>query len=287
MMRFLLPLLLFLAPSLSEAGGFRGVAALSAMSPIFPCDELMATLKGVPFPAVAVLWGTFGNDKSCLIRFLDANKTRPHALQIHFSNEACRRNNRCLAGEIRPTASVPIYNSYILGSPWVLALEIDTRMREIVDFVDAHKNENTTLVLSIGLEDNYTSASAQQLERMLRGYWPYFISRNPVNGKALVPSLNNIIESHDPMELKLPGPGCVFSEDGNSTSERLTRERMRRYRNCFMVLAWRRSWQNFGRADCASCKEPKTTVFIPPQERKFKMLAKDRLIINRILRAAP
>mgnify|MGYP000072151636 CR=1 FL=1 len=275
---FALPVLLLLTPVESSAVGFRGIAVFAAMSPDFPCDEALKSLDGVKYPAMSVLWGTFGKDRSCVIKFMDKFRDRPHLLQIHFSNEACRRNNRCLVDEIRPTANVYWYNRYLTENPWVVAYEIGERALEIRQFVDVAKNENTHLVLSLGLEDNYTIPAAIMLEGLISGYWPYLISRNRVNGGDVLPSLRDpgLTESHDP-HMDLDGPWCIFNEDGNPTNAKILKARLKAYKGCVVFFAWRRNWQN---------DNPDTKLFLPPQSRGFVFTKKDIREVGGALRGS-
>lgn len=222
-----------------------------------------------------MVWGTFGKDPSCVINFLEKFHDRPHLLQIHFSNETCRRDRSCLEGEIANGATVYWYNRYLAENPQPIYREVLDRIQEIRAFVDEHKNSNTALLLSLGLEDNYTAQAARNLEALLRPSWPYLINRNPVRNDAIV--TNKFLEAHDPRKA-LRGPWCIFSEDGNRSSLTALKSRLKAYRHCIVVFAWRRNWQN---------AEPRERRFVPPRSRKFYFTAKDRRDVRYLLRRAP
>lgn len=236
--------------------GFRGVAVFAAMADNFPCEQALRLLASVPYPAMSVLWGTFGDDYSCMVEFLERFKARPHMLQIHLMNGSCRRQNRCLEGEFARYETLDGLNRKLERKDVALMGELSDRIGDVRGFVDSHINHNSVVVLSISLEDNFTPRAASNLRNHVQPRWPYLISRNRVLGITPV----GIVESHDLLQ-DYPDRMCIVNEDGNGQSAQDSMNLLARYDHCLAVLLWRHSWQNF--------PPPKRGVFVPPRSRKF------------------
>jgi len=250
--------------------GFRGIAVFAAMSDKFPCERALKLLQGVPYPAMSVLWGTFGDDYSCMVEFLERFKGRPHMLQIHMLNGPCRRNRRCLSGEVAPTLSVGEFNRQLENRNGPLFRQLADRVGAISAFVDSHINHNSVVVLSLSLEDNFTPRAASRLRDFVSRRWRHYISRNRVSGVTPI----GIMESHD-LYQDYPGRMCIVNEDGNPTSEESSRKMLARYDHCLAVFLWRHEWQNF--------PPPRRGVFIPPKRRGFHVTNEHLVGIGEIL----
>lgn len=157
---------------------FVGVSSFAALSPSFPCEAFLATSDFSRRPAMTVLYGTFGDDWSCVSRFIDRYRDKPHLLQVHFSNETCRRNRNCRSGEMRGDLSVAQYSRAIEGGDPAILREIRDRIRDIRAVVEILRGRETYLVLSAGLEDDYTPGAFSRLVRELEKEWPYLIVRS-------------------------------------------------------------------------------------------------------------
>lgn len=264
--------LLFLAPHLAQAEGFRGISAFSLPNSDFPCDRALAILAHPRFPAISVLWETFGIDYTCLQRFTQAFRHKPHLVQFHLTNEACRRNQRCLDGELFTDLTAPYYSIYLEFFPHLVQQQIIDRTLNIYSFAKTIANQNTYLLLSLGLEDNLTQGAADNLERIVSQVWPWFISRNSVRGSHT--SLQGIRETHHPSQTLLP-PACIVNEDGNTVTLKTSQALLKKHRGCFAIFLWRHRWQN---------ADEGRSGFIPPRERTFNITAKDVGEIGALLR---
>lgn len=265
----------------SEGQGFRGVAALGAMHPNFPCDSLLKLVNQSPRPALGVLWDSFGQELSCVAAYLNSNKNRQHLLEIHFSNEVCRRNKRCTSDEFLSELSVSFYNYYLTNFPWVINKRILDRVFEIRDKVVPLINKNTILILTTGLEDNFTDRAYLNLYGMIRPVWPFYMARNPVrgiNGKVFI-SEAKIVESHI-LGSRFPSEVlCMVSEDGNQQQNADSRRLLRQRRGCLAVFLWRWRWQN-----AAPSGAKRAGLYIPPREREFRITPRDVREVGGLLR---
>lgn len=219
---------------------------------------------------MSVLWGTFGGDTSCIVRFLESNKDRPHLLQIHLSNESCRRNGNCKEGELRGDLSRRSYSAALEAGDLATYQQIAARMTEIRNLVEQTKNSNTTLVLSTGLEDNYSPKAYSNLRAFLAGYWPYLFSRS---GRAQAPG--DLLERHG-TNAKCKGEVTIVNEDGDNPSARQSRRFLQRNRACFARFLWRSAHQ--GR---------KRNRWSTPLSRTFEISDRDIDQLGKILEGTP
>lgn len=278
-MRFLLLFAALLATGSPEALGqdFRGAAMLAAQSPRFPCQQAIRLINQAQRPGMSVLWSTFGSSLNCLYAFTSANAHRPHLLHVHFSNEACRRNKRCLGQEVFPTLDVRSYNTLLRDYPAIAYATIGPRVEQIKQALESISNKNTVLMLSTGLEDNYTERAYESIYKMIRSVWPHLMNRNPVSPKAGAGSAI-FLESHL-LNKKFENRFCLVSEDGNQQQNKDSVKLFKKYKKCFAVFLWRWRWQNN-----ASSKVKRAGVFIPPMERRFRITARDVRDVGATLR---
>lgn len=138
---------------------YIGLSAFAALNSSFPCDTFLASLNKSPAPAMAILLNTFGSDWSCVNKFLSENSNKPHLLEIHFSNEACRRNNRCGSEEFLSGLTVNEYNQVLSDEISSVAPKIARKILDVHSRIESNISPKTRLILSLGLEDNLTESS--------------------------------------------------------------------------------------------------------------------------------
>lgn len=210
---------LLLALLATEAHAAPGVQYNAAQG--FTKAECRAALKvfdGVKVPKLAFLWRTFDREGGCVEEFLRRFKDRPHVLEIHFSNETCRRAGRfCENVEICPklrsrnyTRAIERGNSYVLG-------KIRRRAWNIFQFIIRETYPTTEILLTTGLEDDYSTKAHRVVNSILKKTLPVnvAIGRNPNASDARGVDLSGarFIELH-PIGSKFRGYPCVFSNDG-------------------------------------------------------------------------
>lgn len=236
---------------------YVGVSAFAAMSPQFPCDRYLAMVNQSEMPAMAVLWGTFGDDTSCIRKFIESNKHRYHLIEIHFSDETCRRNRNCFEGSFFGTQSVSEYNRRLEQGDLDLLVAIGHRITDIRNFVDPVGTEFTTFVLSTGLEDNYSCRAYENLSTFLRLFWPYVQLRNPGNRAQKCFRNGDYYEVHG-YKSRCRGGALFKNEDGTTSS--LARSRTFVGDLCVASFVWRAKHQGrFGGR------------FVAPKLRRFEI----------------
>lgn len=276
-MRGFLKSILFVLLFVPRAGlaQYTGVAAFAAMNPAFPCDQLFRILDHSPAPATAVLWNTFGEDRSCMVRFMDRYRNRPHLLQIIFSNEACRRNRNCKDGELAGNLSVDSYNRALQVYDFFVYLEIQKRLLDILMFTSLNANDNTTLMLSLGLEDNFDRVAYEHLSGYVHApyHWPHIVNRNPLKNRGY--RYGDFYEAHGGRARCYFGGPNIVNEDGDNQSVRESRDFMRSNKSCFVRLLWRKAHQ--GRETLVA-RYP-----VPPRKRTFKISDRDVVELGKLL----
>ena len=219
---------------------------------------------------MSVLWGTFGNDPSCVAAFTASNAHRPHLVQVHISNETCRRNRNCQAGELFGELSVKAYNQTLEHPQFDVVSALVERTEEIKAFTRKYGNANTTWVLGAGLEDNYSNTAYSIVEFIIRRHWDGIISRNPLKGSAKGGA--EFLEKHG----KAPtfrGQPCIANQDGSQGSYSSTRAFIKKYRTCAASFIWRSAHQ--GRP---------TGKWVPIGERTYVIPDEDLGMLSDILR---
>lgn len=171
---------------------FVGFSSFAALSPKFPCSKFLRIANKAEHPAMAVLHGTFGANYDCVNRFIEENRDRPHLVEVHLLNGACRRANRCYEGEIYPRTSVAEFNRKLEARDRDLLSKIIDRV--VVVFLALNANDKTTLVMTTGLEDNYSREAFEVMYETIARRWHFEIIRSPV-GSSCSSSLPDC-ESH-------------------------------------------------------------------------------------------
>lgn len=195
---------------------YLGISAFAIMNPGFPCEAFLETARKVDAPALSFLWGTFGSNPSCIQKWVNENKDKPHLIQIHFSNEVCRKKGNCRGGEFFGELTPSEYDAFIVLGPPRFQLELRHRVNRIKALIQSVANENTLVILSMGLEDQYSYIAANILHQYLKEQWPYEISRNPLDHSD--PPVALVHELHGVQLPNLSRPNCIANLDGVSIS---------------------------------------------------------------------
>lgn len=212
---------------------YDGISAFAALSKRFPCKTYLRAFRGVPRPATAVLYGTFGDDFSCLNNFIRNNEGKPHLVEIHFSNESCRRSHRCYEGEFFPQWSTPKYNRELRAMRPSLQTKITRRVNAILAKI--HPASTSVVVLSTGLEDNLFLNSYLNLYASIKDVWPYLVVRNPEGSHAVNFGFADGLELHG---LHPDSQALLCSNDGNPLTLQAARNYVRQTANCEVRLLW-------------------------------------------------
>lgn len=242
---------------------FVGVSAFAALSPKYPCEALLATTDFSGRPAIAVLDGTFGDDWSCVARFIERNAWRPHLVQIHLSNETCRRNRTCADGELFPQFDQHQWSRILeQRNPYALQAIAD-RLMNLRAVASSLASPNTTLILSTGLEDNFTDRAFAELYPFIVARWPGPVVRSGHSTPGVLRELHGA-------GAKCSGNSVVANEDGAVMSLRDSDRFLQNNKSCLASFVWRAEHQ--GRKVKRGRVTHSTT---PPKTRPLSFTATD------------
>lgn len=187
-------LMAFLNITQNASSNVLGQAYYAIENKTFPCEKALKAYEGVKKPTLMFLYGTFGDDLSCVEKFIKMNK-KDKQVYIHFSNECCRRNKTCKKGELLKNVSVNDLNKRLEKKDKNTLKKYENRMDEILLFIDKiqKENPNTTWYISTGLEDNYTLKAKKIVYNKLREFKKksknsdkITIYVNPLNSECII-----------------------------------------------------------------------------------------------------
>lgn len=148
---------------------FIGISAYSLMNPRFPYKRLMKCFpKNIKHPALALLWGTFGDNLKGIKAFCDLFADREHLLEVHISNECSRRSGRD-GKEIAPTLSVKEYGQALAANDRAVKMQVRARVADVLASLrPSVTNSNTQIMLSAGLESDLPGGALTVLHRVVK-----------------------------------------------------------------------------------------------------------------------
>jgi hypothetical protein len=266
MKKLFLAFLLF--PSIASAQ-YVGLSAFAARNSRFPCDAMLNIVANARYPAISVLWDSFGDDNTCLIRFLTAFRDRPHLIQIHPWNNVALRNRSTEPQMVFHRLSKDRFNRLLEARDPGTIFALQTRLAEMVNFVNAHGSIHTQCLISTGLEDNYTPKAFETAALVVRSVWPYLINRNPVGGRGGKQGMVWFLERHG----RSPHAEVV-NEDGAVNSLAQTKRILDGNKGALARFVWRPDHQ--GRVH-----DNKATY--PRANREFEISARDERELGALL----
>lgn len=256
-------IMLVLVPASAQASEYRGVMALAAMHPKFPCDSVLRVLDNASKPAMSVLYGTFGTSTKCINKFLSRYADRPHLLNIYFENSTARRNRKMFAGEMAPSYTVAGLNRALERNSSLIDRSVLRRLNRVLA-LPIERNANTAFALTVGLEDNYSSAAWRRLSSRIAPRWPGLLFRNSVNDRNNYAPLAHGVDRHVSGRAScVRDKLCMVSNDGTAFKPSEFARFFASNRHADVALAWEPQLQ--GRKARSrtsfSFKEPRARTF--------------------------
>lgn len=210
-------ILFILVYTSTALGQYVGLSSYAAMSPKFPCDRFIAIQQCAKYPAMTVLWGAFGNDTSCIVKFVNTFKDRPHLLEVHFSNESGRYTG--LGPDFLPWMSVRDYNWNLENWNNITYQAVEDRLTSIIYLYNTIGTANTQSMLSTGLEDRFTAQAHFNLAYFIKRRWPWLLVRSTVVARDTIPG--EYIERHG-SKYSCAGGFWVLNQDSSSNPSKTT-----------------------------------------------------------------
>lgn len=185
------------------------------------CNDSLQVFNNVHTPCMAILWETFTLEQNnfCAQRFLRRFKNKAHILEIHFSNEAGRRNRRLASYEFAASLSTEQYNRNLERRRRGTVKLIQKNAKEIKHFIDKYSNANSEIFVSTGLEDNFTTKAFKVVLETIKPILQNVkYVRNPVGDHEKYYNGADFIELHGVFpQIKASSFGrCLVNLDGIS-----------------------------------------------------------------------
>lgn len=265
-------LVLFVAEAqAAERPAYSGLDSLAIMSPKFPCDAWLRVEDRVAQPAGTVLWGTFGDDATCLAKFTERYRTRSHLLLFRLLNGTCYRNRNCNPiGEIFWWNTVADLNWNLEnGNIWLFQALAD-RLSNMRAVIDETSNENTVVLLDLSLENDLSDRALANLNNFVQARWPYGLI--VTSGKR---AGGLLLERHGRGAV-CKGAVIISNEDGDIQSQSRSRKFLMNNSRCYVTLLWRSELQGRG-------KDGKYPRGVWPGDRNFVLTPKTEREVGDLL----
>lgn len=251
-------LISFLA-NLATGQGYIGINGFAMLNSKFPCKEYIELVNEANKPAISILEGTFNDDGSnydCVRAFIDSNKDREHLVQVHLFNESCRDDGKCGKTDFYKHLNVKKFNKALETMPVYMASSIKKVVNKVNKELVEIKNSKTKVLISVGLEDNYSLKGYIRLKREVRKHTKFELMRSPVNVKTKV---NGIVEYHGVQSLCAESQR-IASNDGIKITGKTNRikEFAKNNSDCYAIFYWDGAIQG------------RDVKFKPPLERDFR-----------------
>lgn len=240
-----------------SADHYEGVAAFAVQSPRFPCDAMLEGVATLQTPALAFPFHTFGTSDACIKAFVEQSSAKPHLLVIHATNETCRKHNSCTTGDLFQGVSSSELNRRIEAHEPATISTLRQRFADIRQTVAGVSSQNTRVVVSTGLEDEYSSKAAEIVFLLAHEQFAE-VAENPEVKRH---TFSHIVEVH---RAQTAQPHGLALEDGACQTDVESKDFLRRNKQSLASFVWRPEWQ--GR----KCKDGKvTSAKAAPRERSF------------------
>ena len=258
------------------------------------CSKALEVFNEVEHPSLAMLWGTFGRNNDCIRRYLGRFSAVPHTLEIHITNNACLRGRICRRGEIVRGISPERYSRLLEQRDRPTISNLRYRIREIAVTLKKARNANTRLMLSTGLEDNYSTKAfriVQALVAEAQGITAFEVVRNPMRVRGVTADHIDRLEGHGfaPKIGSAWTGRCIANNDGDSIVFRGRASKGQRYvselpafiaqyraQGCLVSLWWANPQGLL----------PKSGPRITPARRTYILRTDEIEVINGVLRDA-
>jgi hypothetical protein len=181
-----------------------------------------------------------------------------------------------------PALRVNAFNAALERNSKKAIQAIRRRLRQIYAFIKQSADENTEIILSTGLEDNYTEKAFKTVLRITREIVGYDIARSSIFKRGL--SGADYLEHHG-LFFKASAP-CIYNFDGtnvhtdlgrwdysNSVSLGRAKDVLRKAGSCRIAFLWQARPQGI-----------KGSTFIPIDKRDYSVSLSELRIFNAFIR---
>lgn len=246
--------------------------------------KALRVFDGVEHPALATIWRAFGDNNNNIRRFFDEHKNREHSLELHITNETCRRPPRhCTRFDtVWPHLRATAFNRRAATHPRRLERTFTRRVRRAYEFLEAARNENSTVIVTTGLEDNYDARTGTRIRSVLLKYFNAArVVVNPVRACG-ASGRHALVELHSGQP-----DTCrpyVFSNDGRNLCRTV---RGRGTEGCLSISGLHSQIRKYGaRYNFIwwNTQEIEPGEFVEPRRRNFRIYLKDINLVNLLIK---
>ena len=265
----------------------KGVGLFAIMSPSFPCEKALLLIpKEGKVPSLSLLWGTFGSDTKCLSQWIEHAGNRPHLVEIHLSNEPCRRNKRCESTEFLFGISSKDLSGKLEKKEQSIVNAYTERVKEIASTLKPFIKSKGEYILSTGLEDNFSDKAYDTVVSIIQKNWSGTIVRNPEKDSSYFKGAH-YLELHGNKPLFPTDTPCIANLDGVDmafpnhparTKQKITWEESKDFlltssAHCRSTFLWAAPWQGIV-----------NDSFIPPRSRKWYLETDDIEAVSALMK---
>ncbi len=256
-----------------------GFSSFAATHPSYKCSQFLKITKQIPNPAMTIVLKTFGDSYSCVSRFLKQNKNKKHFLQIHLTNETCRRQQgRCSDYEIESKASPYIFNKLVKLQDSQIKKEFQDRVKLADRIVKKYANFNTEITYTTGLEDNYDKKTYSTIYKWIKEINKGVkIARNPNALRCDYFNGSTYCELHRQKSI-FSNSSCIFNNDGNILNTKEQLKLFSKFRKCSVLFSWEPETQGRGKQG-DKFAEPRNRFFPFPNRivKQYNLFFKEYL----------
>jgi hypothetical protein len=197
-------------------------------------------------------------------------------VEVHYDNQTCRRPPRkCFREESSPELSAVQYSKLLEEMSARTRKNIVRRMVKLVSEITSVSSPRTRVVISTGLEDEYSDKAFRNLVRVMRSKWDGEMVRSIAGDRNHGPIRTEFIELHSERALFPKGVPCIFNQDGLDGGAPRARELFEKFGGCEVLISWTKRAQGIGK------------VFAPPLSRSFAITDSDLIAHGALLLPPP
>ena len=194
---------------------YKGLAAYAAMSPKFPCDAYLDAISESKQTIMPVLWGDFGRDIKCLVRYRDRPNHGAQLIEVIGIHEPCLRSGECRSYSLFGKRSRSGVDSLIRRGDRGTLGRIADRGRAIKNVFDAIRDSKTTVVVSPILESPFSPEANEVIRQIFAettGYPTIYGASNSAYSRAHYDAIE-VHPSGGSQHIPPEAP-CMSNDDG-------------------------------------------------------------------------
>lgn len=250
----------------STAQNNLGMAYYGMMSSRWPCEESLKVFDNIPVPRISTLYNTFGDDWSCIDRFLSLPGRK--VFEIHLINDVCPKYPRCGNYEFFAGQKTRDSTKLILKENPQFFRRFEEYAVSIKNHLDPFCSGDTECLISPFLESPRSDEEGRIIVEKTRNIFAdtkYKILWSPLSPKTAASA--DFLEGHG--GAPPVNPPCIVSLDGTDISEVDVDSYGKRFAECHSNFLWTYTFNLLLPKE--GWKDPRERTTVPSTE-EFKSL---------------